>query len=106
MLVSGDTGTGKEFVAQTIHALSDRAGKPFVAVNCSALPEGLVESELFGHLRGSFTGAVANRRGLFEEAADGTLFLDEVGTLSLAVRSNCCGCFRSGAFSGWAEASR
>jgi two-component system, NtrC family, response regulator HydG len=86
VLVSGDTGTGKELVAQTIHALSDRAGKPFVAVNCSALPEGLFESELFGHLRGSFTGAVANRRGLFEEAADGTLFLDEVGTLSLAVQ--------------------
>lgn len=86
VLISGETGTGKEVVAQKIHALSDRAQKPFVAVNCSALPEGLVESELFGHLRGSFTGAVANRRGLFEEAAAGTLFLDEVGTLSKSIQ--------------------
>jgi two-component system, NtrC family, response regulator HydG len=86
VLISGETGTGKELVAQTIHALSDRAGKPFVPVSCSALPEGLIESELFGHIRGAFTGAVANRRGLFEEAADGTLFLDEVGTLSKSVQ--------------------
>jgi DNA-binding NtrC family response regulator len=86
VLITGETGTGKEMVAQTVHALSDRASKPFVPVDCSALPEGLLESELFGHLRGSFTGAVSNRRGVFEEAADGTLFLDEVGTLPAQVQ--------------------
>jgi DNA-binding NtrC family response regulator len=86
VLCNGETGTGKELVARAIHALSDRPGKAFVAINCSSLPESLLESELFGHLRGSFTGATANRRGLFEEAADGTLFLDEVGTLTLPVQ--------------------
>jgi DNA-binding NtrC family response regulator len=73
-------------VAQAIHALSDRARKPFVTVQCSALSESLLESELFGHMKGSFTGATGTRRGLFEEAADGTLFLDEVATLSPAIQ--------------------
>jgi DNA-binding NtrC family response regulator len=86
VLVTGETGTGKEMVAQTIHALSDRARKPFVTVQCSALSESLLESELFGHMKGSFTGAIGTRRGLFEEAGDGTLFLDEVATLSPAIQ--------------------
>ena len=86
VLVTGESGTGKEVVARSIHARSDRRDQPFVAINCGAIPEGLIESELFGHEKGSFTGAVEAKAGLFEVAGSGTLFLDEVGELPLAVQ--------------------
>jgi len=82
VLVSGASGTGKELVARAIHDQSDRANEPFVAINCGAIPENLLESELFGHVKGSFTGAVSNKEGLFEAADNGSLFLDEIGELS------------------------
>ncbi|HTB78871.1 MAG TPA: sigma-54 dependent transcriptional regulator [Polyangiaceae bacterium] len=82
VLIVGESGTGKELVARAIHAKSPRANKAFVAINCGALPESILESELFGHERGSFTGASATKHGLFEEAQGGTLFLDEIGEIS------------------------
>jgi DNA-binding NtrC family response regulator len=83
VLVTGDSGTGKELIARAIHNLGSRANKPFVAVSCGAIPETLIEAELFGHEKGAFTGTVGAREGYFEQAGDGTLFLDEIGDLSI-----------------------
>jgi two-component system nitrogen regulation response regulator NtrX len=96
VLISGESGTGKELVANAIHAHSDRSEMPFVKVNCSAIPENLIESELFGYIKGAFTGAMANKRGLFEVANRGTIFLDEVADLSLGAQAKILRVVQSG----------
>lgn len=87
VLITGENGTGKELVARALHRGSTRARKPFIEVNCAAIPSELIESELFGHMKGSFTGAIADRAGKFEQADHGTLFLDEIGDMSLAAQA-------------------
>jgi DNA-binding NtrC family response regulator len=87
VLIRGETGTGKELIARTLHKSASRADEPFLPINCTAVPENLLESELFGHVRGSFTGAVADRKGRFELAGQGTIFLDEIGDTSLSFQS-------------------
>jgi DNA-binding NtrC family response regulator len=98
VLIEGETGTGKELVARGVHQQSPRAQQPFVAVNCGAFPESLVESELFGHEKGAFTGAIARRAGVFELADRGVLFLDEVGEMSLAVQVKLLRAIETGEF--------
>jgi two-component system nitrogen regulation response regulator NtrX len=99
VLITGDNGTGKELVARAIHALSPRAGGPFIEVNCAAIPSELIESELFGHVKGSFTGAFADRAGKFELADGGTLFLDEIGDMSLSAQAKVLRALQEGAIS-------
>ena len=96
VLIEGPTGTGKELVAEALHRLSNRSRKPFVAINCAAIPETLLEAELFGHTRGAFTGAVHGRTGRIESADGGTLFLDEIGEMPLALQSKLLRFFESG----------
>ena len=99
VLITGDNGTGKELVARAIHALSPRAAGPFVEVNCAAIPTELIESELFGHIKGSFTGAFADRAGKFELADGGTLFLDEIGDMSLSAQAKVLRALQEGVIS-------
>ncbi|MGZ5279602.1 MAG: sigma-54-dependent transcriptional regulator [Pseudobdellovibrionaceae bacterium] len=87
ILITGESGTGKEVIARALHNRSSRADKPFVAINCTAIPESLMESELFGHVKGSFTGANQDKKGLFEEASGGTIFLDEIGDMDISLQA-------------------
>ena len=101
VLVLGETGTGKELIARAIHNISSHCGHPFVKVNCSAIPFDLLESELFGHEKGAFTGAVAQRIGRFEMADTGTLFLDEIGDMPLGLQPKLLRSSKSRSLSAW-----
>lgn len=98
ILITGESGTGKELIAHSIHSRSLRAEKPFVPVNCSAIPESLFESEMFGHRKGSFTGAITDKKGMFKEAEGGTLFLDEIGDLALSSQAKLLRALQDGSY--------
>jgi two-component system response regulator PilR (NtrC family) len=98
VLISGESGAGKELIAHAVHNLSLRSGREFVAINCAALPEGLLESELFGHMKGSFTGAASNKEGLFEVADEGTIFLDEIGDMPKSLQAKILRVLEDGSF--------
>lgn len=98
VLITGESGTGKEMIAHSIHGKSRRAANSFIPVNCSAIPETLFESEMFGHKKGSFTGAIADKKGLFKEAEDGTLFLDEIGDLALSSQAKLLRVLQDGSY--------
>ena len=103
VLLCGESGTGKELIARYIHEKSARAKAQFVSVNCAAIPDGLMEAELFGYERGAFTGAVAQRIGKFERASGGTMLLDEISEMSVASRRNFLECCKKGRLTGLAE---
>jgi len=102
VLIRGESGTGKEVVANAIHFNSGCASGPFLKLNCAALPDTLLESELFGHEKGAFSGAISQRKGRFELADNGTLFLDEIGEISASFQANCCAYCRKVNLNGWA----
>ncbi len=98
VLITGESGSGKEFFPKIIHQYSARKHKNYIAINCGAIPEGTIDSELFGHRKGSFTGALSDRKGYFEEANEGTIFLDEVGELPLATQARLLRVLENGEF--------